>query len=157
RDHADIDLFLLDSDGDALERMRGLPGITTLPQDSGGRQQQHHLLQYRDALVIDLAIVVEQGERYSVWNELFEFGREGFESRKRSLAWQDHRASAYVVTPELQYLLKIAGLQRFAGEARTKDLADIRSLLPLLNLERLEIAKSGWRTNSPSNSPAPTG
>jgi hypothetical protein len=154
RDHVDVDLFLLDQDGDAFERLRRLDGIAAVSQDPGSQVSQHYVFEYLGQLTIDLALVVEQGERCAVWGGMFEFSRGGFEERKRSLHFQDRTTRARTMTPELQYLLKVAGLRGFVNDLRSKDLADLRALLPLLNMERLAETKAGWKEGVPVESPA---
>jgi hypothetical protein len=157
RDHEDLDLFVR-AGAEEVERQLGAnDDFRILPMDEAQLARGEMVALFRERLPIDIATVNCNGNTGSVWNGWFAFDLAGLEERKRRIVWNGREATLRCLSPELHYLFKLAGLKHFKNEYRTKDLADIRSLLPLLNPERLEDAKAKWKMNSPSSSPLPAG
>ncbi|CAN5403032.1 hypothetical protein BH09CHL1_BH09CHL1_31600 [soil metagenome] len=157
RDHEDVDLFVRAGNDDVLRRLRPNSDFQILPMNETRVTRGEMVVLFRERLPIDVAIISSNGETGSVWDSWFEFDLAGLEERKRRIVWNDREVALRCLSPELHYLFKLAGLKHFKSDYRNKDLADIRSLLPLLNLERLEVAKMSWRDQAASNSPAPIG
>lgn len=157
RDHDDLDLFVRAGGEEVQSRLQASNDFQFLPMNEARVARGEMVVLFRERLPIDIAMVSSYGETGSVWDDWFEFNRAGLEERKRRIVWNDRDVALRCLSPELHYLFKLAGLKHFASEYRNKDLADIRALLPLLNLERLEEAKASWKTKTASNSPAPIG
>jgi hypothetical protein len=150
RDHDDIDLFVRAGDEDVQGRMRSNSDFQFLPVNEARSARGEMVVLFRERLPIDVAIVASDGKTGSVWDGWFEFDLAGLEQRKRRIVWNGRDTALRCLSPELYYLFKMAGLKHFKSEYRNKDLADIRSMLPLLNLERLEETKERWKTKTSS-------
>lgn len=146
RDHSDIDLFVLDEDEERMLAQLGeSSSILFAAAPASQSQRRHYDLCFRNLISVDLAVIEVSGSMGSVWDGAFAFGLDGLEERRRQLAAGNRQVDVRTLSPELHYLFKLAGLRHFDGEERDKDLADIRAMLPLLNLRRLAEAKVAWR------------